>query len=112
METAYTKKEWTYLKANKKICYATVNLNIFEVGYLHFVWEIFNPKNEFELVNKDVPNNLQNPQSHKKAFVSVSDKGSAEVFMSWVTDCDKTYHTDKDFYLQQYDENKKRFEVA
>ena len=99
-------KDWTYMKLNKGIVYSTVNLNFFEVGYLHFVWERFNPKDEFVLVNKEVPLELQMPSRPKKAFVRVGDKGSAESFMVWLTQCDKTYHTDKDFHLRIYDKKK------
>ena len=83
-------KDWTYMKLNKGIVYNTVNLGIYEVGYLHFVWESFNPKNEFVLVNKRLPLELQMPSRPKKAFVRVGDKGSAESFKVRLTQCDKT----------------------
>jgi len=99
-------RDWTYMKLNKAIVYNTVNLDIFEVGYLHFVWEMFNPKNEFVFINKEVPLELQMPSRPKKVFVKVGDKESAESFMVWLTQCDETYHTDKDFHLRIYDKQK------
>ena len=105
-------RDCTYMKLNNEIVYATVNLDIFEVGYLHFVWEMFNPKNEFVFINKEVPLELQMPSRPKKAFVKVEDKGSAAIFMKHITDCDRTYHTDKDYWLRIYDKDKEKEGVA
>ena len=105
-------KDWTFLKLNRTIVYNTVNLDTSEVRYLHSVWENFNGTNEFVLINKEVPLELQMPSRPKKAYVCVGDKGSAETFMVWLTESDKTYHTDKERYLQILDERNSSMEVA
>jgi len=98
-------KDWTFLKLNRQIVYNTVNLNVDEVRYLFSIYESHNSYNEFVFINKEVPLELQMPSRPKKAYVCVGDKGSAETFMVWLTRCDKTYHTDKEYWLKIYDEH-------
>ena len=99
------KYKWNKI-GNDFIFYSTVNLNIFEVGYLFDVWEMYNTdvwdnnKGQFEAEIKE------SIEADRKAFIGVENKFSAETFLVDLIRADRTYHTDKAHWLQIYDKQK------
>ena len=105
------KYEWNKI-GDDFIFYNTVNLNISEVTYLFEVWEMYNVdvwdnnKGKFKAQIKE------STHADRKTFIGVENKFSAETFVVGLMRADRTYHTDKEHWLQIYDKKKSELECA